>query len=78
MCSHFANTLEFIKIFSAPPSKDIKTFFIKGLCCHIASYTTQLVPLEILLLNSYLSSTVEKTHHGPVIASFYVQLLQLF
>ena len=26
----------------------------------------------------YLTSTVDKTHHGPVIAPFSVQLLQFF
>ena len=62
------------KIFSASSSKDIKTFFIEGLCCH---YTIQLVTTGILV-NSYLTSTVDKTFHDPAIDLFSVQLLQFF
>ena len=39
------------KIFSASPSKDIKTFLMKELCCHIASQVSipsNLLPLETL------------------------------
>ena len=64
------------KIFSGSPSKDNKTFFIKVLGCHIASYTPfNLLPLEI---NSCLAFTVDETHHEPVITSFSKQLLLLF
>ena len=50
---------------------------MKDLCCHIASDTIQLVTTGNPV-NSYLTSTVGKTHHGLVIASFSMQLLQLF
>ena len=56
----------------------INTFFVKGLCCHIAGYIIQLAPLETLLLNSQLTSTVNKTHHGPVIAPFLYNLSNFF
>ena len=63
------------KIFSASPLKDIKTFFTKELCCHIASYNIQLVTTGNPV-NSYLTSTVDKTYNGPVIVPFSVQILK--
>ena len=64
-------------MFSASPSKDIKNFFIKGLCCHIASYTIQLATTENPV-SAHLASTVIKTHNEPVIAPFCVQPLKFF
>ena len=62
------------KIFSISSSQDIKRLFIKDLFYHIASYTpSNLLPVETL--NPYLTSIVDKTHHGPVIVLFSVQLL---
>ena len=59
------------KILSASPSKDIKTVFVEGLCCH---YIIELVTTK----NLVNSSTVDKTRHGSVFALFSVQLLQFF
>ena len=61
------------KNFCTLPSKDVKTFFIEELCCHIASYTIQLVTAGNTV-NSYLTSTADKTYHGPVLKC----LLQFF
>ena len=63
------------KIFSAS-SKEIKHSLLNRLNCRIASYTIQLVTTGNPV-NSYLTSTVGKTNHGPVIALFSVQLLQI-
>ena len=52
MCLLFANTLERCNV-SASLSKDVKTFFIKELCCDIANYTIQLVTTG-KPVNSYL------------------------
>ena len=65
------------KIFSSSPSKDLKTFFIKDLCCHVANYIIQVV-ITGNPVNSYLIYTKDKTHHGPVVATFSVKLLKLF
>ena len=76
MCSLFANALEYcVKFFSAPSLNYIKTFFIKELCCHIASYIIQLVTTENSV-NSYATVTVDKTSHGPVIDPVSVQILK--
>ena len=64
------------EIFSASPSKDIKTFFIKELCGHTASYTVQRVATGNPV-HSYLSSTLDKAHHGPVMAPFSVKILNV-
>ena len=58
--------------FESSSSKDIKALFIKykDLCYSIPSNTTGNP------VNSYLTTTADKTHHGPVIALFSVQLLQ--
>ena len=57
--------------FSSSPLKDVKTSFIKELCCRIASYRpSNLLPPETFCF----TSTVSKTHHEPVIASFSVQI----
>ena len=76
MRSLFANTLEYyVKNFSASPSKDVKTSFIENLCCNIASYTIQLVTTGNPV-NYYVTSIVDKTHHGPVIAPFSMKILK--
>ena len=59
------------KIFSAPQAKD--NFLFKDLCCHIPSY---LYYLTGNLVNSYLTSTVEQTHQGPVVSFFPVKILE--
>ena len=61
------------KIFSASQSKDIKNFFIKEFCPHIASYQYHLTGNPV---NSCLISTVGKTHYGPVISFFPVKILE--
>ena len=64
----FANKLEYwVKYFLTYIS----------LSCRIASYIIELVTTENPE-SSYLTSTEDKTHHGPVIALFYVQLHQSF
>ena len=68
------NTLS--KIFSGSSTKCIKILFIKDLCYHIASYTSNLLPVETL--NPYLTSIVDKTHHGPVIAFFFCATSAIF
>ena len=49
----------------------------KDLCYSIPSKTIQLVTTGNPV-NSYLTTTADKTHHGPVIALFSVQLMQFF
>ena len=61
--------------FSASPSKDVKKFLIKNLCCHIASFTIQFVITENPV-NSSITFSVNKTHHGPVIDPFSVKILK--
>ena len=76
MCSPFANTLEYcVNFFSVSPSKYIKTFFIEGLCCHVASCAIPHVTIGNPK-NSCLISTVDKTHYGPITAPFSVQILK--
>ena len=54
------------------PSKDLKTFFIIELCCYITIVLSRLLPTNLTTIdnpvNSYLTFTVYKTHHGPVVA----------
>ena len=56
---------------SAPLSKDIWKNF------SLASYTIQFATTGNTV-NSYLTSTVDKTHHELVIAPFSVQVLKFF
>ena len=59
------------KNISASPSKDVKTFFVKKLCCHIANYTIQLVTTGNTA-NSYLTSTVNRIRRGACISRFRI------
>ena len=63
------------------PSKDVNTFFIIELCCYIAIVSSSLLPTTLITIdnpvNSYLTSTVDKTHYGPVIAPFSVLIFEM-
>ena len=48
---------------------------INQLHCHIANYTNHLVTIGNSV-NSYLTSTVDKTYHRLVIAHFSVEILR--
>ena len=60
------------KIHSALPTKNMNT----------VTSLTILHPTELAAtgnpVNSYLTSTVNRTHHGQVIAPFSVQVLKIF
>ena len=69
MCAFYLQYIGILsKIFSSSPSKDIETFSTKDLRC-LAICRIQLVTTGNPV-NSYLTSTVDKTHHGQVIALF--------
>ena len=55
--------------------KIVKHFLLKILCCHTASYTIQLVTTGNGV-NFYLAFALDKTHHGAVIAPFFVLILK--
>ena len=63
------------KTFSASALKYIKVLLIKKLHCHIASYTIHFFTTGNPV-NFYLTSTVDKTHHKPIIVPFSVQILK--
>ena len=58
------------KTFSASKLKYNKAFLIKELRCHVASYTIHFFTTRNPV-NFYLTSTVDKTHHKPVIVPFF-------
>ena len=63
------------------PSKDVDTFFIIELCYYIAIVSSSLLPTTLITIdnpvNSYLTCTVDKTHHGLVIAPFSVLIFKM-
>ena len=63
------------------PSKDVKTFFIIELRFYIAIVSSSVLPTTLTTIdnpvNFYLTSTVNKTHHRPVIAPFSVLIFEM-
>ena len=63
------------KTFSGSPSKYLKKHFLERIKL---SYKLAMVTIQLFTtgnsVNSYLTTTVDKTHDEPVIASFSVQM----
>ena len=59
------------KLFSASPPKDIKISLLES----YGRYTIQLDTTGKPVF-SYLTSTVDKTHHGPIITPFSAKILK--
>ena len=59
--------------FSTSPSKDVKTFLIKEMQTNSQLRTIHAIELVATVnpVNSFLTSTMNKTHHGLIIGPFY-------
>ena len=78
MYSLFANTLEYsVTNFCITIKRYEDIFHLSFMLSYSYPYPIQLVTTGNPV-NSYFFSTVDKIHHGPVIAPFSVQLLQVF